>query len=223
LRLPPLTVQASGIPVASTKRWCLEPFLARSTGLGPVAEPPFSPADGWSRRPPAPTRAHRRLVAPRAGSRAAAPTRLPAATHPSGGDRSSRPEAELSRQMPPRDPGGKHEQDPLQRLPVRQPLPARVAETPLDPRQERPDPRPQLVRHDPGRNGHRHPSKLDDRHRRPSPSANGSLHFGASSYSLSRGRLHTERTMSARACVSEMEPTGLEPVPFALPARRSPN
>ncbi len=37
-------LQASGIPVASTKRWCFEPFLALSTGLGPVSEPPFSPA-----------------------------------------------------------------------------------------------------------------------------------------------------------------------------------
>src|SRR5262249_56202985 len=41
LRLPPVSAQASGIPVASTSRWCLEPFLALSTGLGPVAAPPF--------------------------------------------------------------------------------------------------------------------------------------------------------------------------------------
>jgi hypothetical protein len=41
LRLPLVTVQASGIPVASTKRWCFEPHLARSTGLGPVAVPRF--------------------------------------------------------------------------------------------------------------------------------------------------------------------------------------
>jgi hypothetical protein len=32
-RLPPVSRQASGIPPASTRRWCLEPFLARSTGL----------------------------------------------------------------------------------------------------------------------------------------------------------------------------------------------
>jgi hypothetical protein len=38
--------QASGIPVASTRRWCLEPFLALSTGLGPVAEPSFLLAHG---------------------------------------------------------------------------------------------------------------------------------------------------------------------------------
>jgi hypothetical protein len=41
LRLPPVTDQASGIPLASTRRWCLEPFLALSTGLGPVSEPPI--------------------------------------------------------------------------------------------------------------------------------------------------------------------------------------
>src|SRR6266508_786785 len=36
LRLPPVSRQASGLPVASTRGWCLEPFLARSPGLGPV-------------------------------------------------------------------------------------------------------------------------------------------------------------------------------------------
>src|SRR5947209_14879390 len=90
-------------------------------------------------------------------------------------------EAELGRQMPPRDPRVQHEQDPLQRLPVRQPFAARIAKAPLDPRQQRLDPQPQLVRHDPWRNSHRYPSKLDDRYRRRSSSVNGSLHFGASS------------------------------------------
>jgi hypothetical protein len=45
-RDPPLSNGSGGIPVASTKRWCLEPFLALSTGLGPVAAPPFSLARG---------------------------------------------------------------------------------------------------------------------------------------------------------------------------------
>jgi hypothetical protein len=49
-------------------------------------------------------------------------------------------EAEFGRQMPPRDPGVEHKQDSLQRLPVRQPLAARIAEAPLDPRQQRLDP-----------------------------------------------------------------------------------
>jgi hypothetical protein len=54
----------------------------------------------------------------------------------------------------------------LQRLPVRQPLPTRIAKPPLDPRQQRRDPLPQRVRHDPRRSGHRHHSQLDDGCRR---------------------------------------------------------
>ena len=57
LRLPPVSVQASGMPPPSTRRWCLLPRRPRSTGLGPVLAPPFSPAGGSSRRSPAPTRA----------------------------------------------------------------------------------------------------------------------------------------------------------------------
>jgi hypothetical protein len=41
LRLPPVSVQASGIPPPSTRRWCLLPRRPRSTGLGPVLRPPF--------------------------------------------------------------------------------------------------------------------------------------------------------------------------------------
>ena len=64
LRLPPVSVQASGIPFASTRRWCLEPGRPRSTGLGPVAEPPFSPAPGSNPRPRATTRSRRQRAAP---------------------------------------------------------------------------------------------------------------------------------------------------------------
>ncbi len=41
LRLPPVVIAASGMPCASTSRWCLLPALPRSTGEGPVAGPPF--------------------------------------------------------------------------------------------------------------------------------------------------------------------------------------
>ena len=41
LRLPPVTVTTSGTPRPSQITWCLEPVLPRSTGLGPVASPPF--------------------------------------------------------------------------------------------------------------------------------------------------------------------------------------
>jgi hypothetical protein len=60
-------------------------------------------------------------------------------------------ETELERQVPPGDPGVQHKQDPLQRQPVRQALPTWVAEAPLHPRQQRLDPLPQPVRHDPRR------------------------------------------------------------------------
>ena len=33
----------NGIPSASERMWIFEPFLPRSTGLGPVREPPFRP------------------------------------------------------------------------------------------------------------------------------------------------------------------------------------
>jgi hypothetical protein len=86
-------------------------------------------------------------------------------------------EAELERQMPPRDPRVEHEQNPLQRGAIIEPLSTRVTETALDPRQLRRDARPEPIRHDPRPNSHRHPSQLDDRCRRRSSSGKGSLHF----------------------------------------------
>jgi hypothetical protein len=41
--LPPVRVTASGSPFRSQIRWCLEPVLARSTGLGPVCSPLLEP------------------------------------------------------------------------------------------------------------------------------------------------------------------------------------
>jgi hypothetical protein len=41
LRLPPVSVVASGMPCASTITWCLLLALPRSTGETPVAGPPF--------------------------------------------------------------------------------------------------------------------------------------------------------------------------------------
>jgi hypothetical protein len=51
--------------------------------------------------------------------------------------------------MPPSDPGVEHEQDPLQRRPIIEPLAPRVAKASLDPWQLRLDPQPELVRYDP--------------------------------------------------------------------------
>jgi hypothetical protein len=98
-------------------------------------------------------------------------------------------EAELERQMPPRDPRVQDEQDSLQRLPIRQPLATRVAKPPLLRRQQRLDQLPQLVRDNPRRDSHRHPCQLDDRCRRRSSSGNGSLHFGSSSKRDSEGQI----------------------------------
>ena len=81
-RLPPVSVNASGIPVASTRRWCFDPALPLSTGLGPVSEPPFSPARGSRRRSRVTTRSRPQRATASATARAACPTPRPAATHP---------------------------------------------------------------------------------------------------------------------------------------------
>src|SRR6266545_2537455 len=78
------------MPLPSTSRWCLLPVRPRSTGLGPVLAPPFSLADGWSRRSLAPTRAARRRAARPAATRAASARRRPAATLAAAAKRSSR-------------------------------------------------------------------------------------------------------------------------------------
>ena len=116
----------------SMRRWCLEPFRARSTGLGPVAEPPFSPdvtavatARDQSRRP-------RRSVRP---SSAVQPLPHPglAATPPAAASRSSPTRT--------RAPAAGAATPALCRRTKRirdsasrsgQPLPARVAKPPLD-------------------------------------------------------------------------------------------
>ncbi len=89
-RFPPVSVRQAGIPVASTKRWCFEPFLARSTGSRPVSRPPFSPARDCRRRPPATTRLHPPLASAQAAPHAAAPKHRPSATRPSAANRSHR-------------------------------------------------------------------------------------------------------------------------------------
>ena len=154
LRLPPVSVQASGIPLASTRRWCLEPASSVNRARARRGAP-FSPAHGWSRRPPATTRAPRgpqlreqQHVQPLPHTRP-----LPLVQPPLAGR--ARAEAELERQVPPGDPGVKTNRIPCSasrsgsRLrPETQP--------PLD-RQQRLDPLPQRIRHDPRRNRHRHP------------------------------------------------------------------
>ncbi len=88
LRLPAVIEKASGIPVASTRRWCLQPGRPLSTGLGPVSAPPFSLAPGSSRRSPATTRARPRPATVQARAHAAAPRHLPVATRRGDASRS---------------------------------------------------------------------------------------------------------------------------------------
>jgi hypothetical protein len=49
-RLAPVSLAASGTPLASVAKWCLEPFFLRSTGLGPVFSPRASHGRSRSRR-----------------------------------------------------------------------------------------------------------------------------------------------------------------------------
>ncbi len=95
--------------------------------------------------------------------------------------RIARAKPELLRQMHPRCPGVQHEQNPAQRLPIRETLPTRIPRPPLLLRQQRLDQLPELVRHQPRRSSHPHPFQLDDRCRQASSSENGSLHSEMSS------------------------------------------
>jgi hypothetical protein len=56
-----------------------------------------------------------------------------------------------------------HKQDPLQGLPVWETPPTRIAKPPLPLGQQRLEQLPQLVRDDPRRDSHLHPSQLDNR------------------------------------------------------------
>src|SRR5579862_1260977 len=87
--LAAVTRQASGSPLPSTIRWCLEPGRPRSTQLLPVAEPPFSPARDWRRKPSATTRSGPPAPTRPAAADAAARTHPPAATRPSADNRSN--------------------------------------------------------------------------------------------------------------------------------------
>jgi hypothetical protein len=93
----------------------------------------------------------------------------------------SRAEAELLGQVRPGDSGVQDKEDPLQCLTVGQSLSSWITEASLLPREQRLDQLPQLVRDDPRRGSHRHPSQLDDGCRRASSSPSGSLHSEISS------------------------------------------
>lgn len=176
LRLEPVRLQARGMPVASTSRCCLEPGRLYQPGSGPSWRPLFRPDLARVDDRPRPLDLTRRPQ-PREQVRVQTlpyPCPLPLVQAPPTGDPGS--EAELLRQVRPRDPRVENEEDPLQRLPVGEAPAAWVTETPLPPREQRLDQLPQLVGDDPRRGSHRHPSQLDDRSRPASSSASGSLH-----------------------------------------------
>ena len=157
-------------------------YLALSTGLGPVAEPPFSPAHDCRRRRHATIRSRLRISTRRVTVRAVAPRRRPAATHPAAATGRAAAEAEFgSADAATRSPCATRTRSPA--APAGQAA-ACGPETkaPLSLRQQRFDPLPQPVRHDPRRNSHRHPLDLDDGCRQHSSSTSGSLlHYGSSS------------------------------------------
>lgn len=158
LRLPPVRITASGVPWPSVIRWCFDPDRARSTGLGPVWSPFCGPHVAGIDDGPRPVETGRRVqlgqqhfvqALPDAGLVPVA--QLPPARH-------ARPEAQLLQQDLPLNAGVEHEEDAAQHLPVGQRLPARVPEPTLLARQERLDPLPRVIRHDPRRSTHASPT-----------------------------------------------------------------
>jgi hypothetical protein len=151
----------------------LEPGRPLSTGLGPVSEPHFGLDLARVEDRPRPLELSRRAQTGEQQLVQAPPhpRPLPLVQTPPTGDPGA--EAELLGQVRPGDPRMQHEQDPLQRLAVGQPLSARLAEAPSFLGSKRLDQLPQLVRHDPRCNCHRHLSQLDDGCRWPSSSASG--------------------------------------------------
>ena len=112
LRLPPVGDTANGIPCPSVIRWCFEPVLARSTGLGPVLgrlESPDVRTVDHHPRPVHDTRGvqfgQQVLVQPLPH-----PGLVPVAQSAPGGH--ARAEPQLLRQELPRDAGAEHEQNP---------------------------------------------------------------------------------------------------------------
>lgn len=88
LRLPSVRVAASGMPVASVTRWCLLPFLPRSTGLRPVLEPLLTRVWGSRRSLPARSPEHPLHEVWPGGFRAAAARHRHRSTRPGVASRS---------------------------------------------------------------------------------------------------------------------------------------
>lgn len=148
LRCPPVSVIASGVPCVSVIRWCLEPGLRRSTGLGP----------GWSPCERAQVRGvHQRGREVQQARRAKLgeqqlvqllpdPGLVPLGQPPPTG--STRGIEQGGGQPVPADTGTHYIQNALQCGPVVGPLAAGMAKPPRTRRNQRLQARPQLVGQD---------------------------------------------------------------------------
>ena len=180
-RLPPVSEKASGMPLASTRRWCFEPGRALINRARPRLGAPFF---AWTWLESTTARDH--SISPAARNRASSTScsrsHTPACCHSSRRRQQVTPEPNRAR---PADASTGSPCATRTRSPAapagRAPLPARIPKTPLLHRQQRLNQLPQLVRDDPRRDSHRHPSQLDDGCRRRSSSGNGSLHYERSS------------------------------------------
>src|SRR3954447_24341612 len=155
LRLPPVSATASGIPVASTNRWCFEPVRERSTGDGPVRSPQkgthMRSVDGGTRPIDRARRVQpgEQLLMQRVPHTGLLPVAQPPPRRDPGAV------AVLLRQVLPRDPRVQHVQDPVEDQPVGDRLAPRVAPPPRTDRDQRFDLGPQLVIDlEPGRHLH---------------------------------------------------------------------
>ena len=139
-----------------------------------------------------------------------------------------RAEAELERQVPPGDPRVQDKQDPLQGGSIIQPLATGIAKASLPHRQQRLNQLPQLIRDDPRRSSHPHPSQLDDdtdglrrREARPfilirvlSARAGGACRcrVGGANGTRTRDLLHAEQALSQLSYGPETSPSSVEAV-----------
>ncbi len=95
LRWPPVSVPASGVPWASVIRWCSEPSLRRSTGLGPVWSPSLG-ARRWVESTSAADSSSRPAARSSASRRSCSCCPTPASCHSVGRRQQVAPEAPKS-------------------------------------------------------------------------------------------------------------------------------
>lgn len=120
-RLPPVSVIASGTPVASVSRWCFEPKRPRSTGDAPCGAPQkcADMTGVGDRARPVDLAGLVQTLEQLVVQALPLPGLLPLAQPPPA--RHARAIPELQRQVVPRDPGMQHVEDAVQRLSIIEP------------------------------------------------------------------------------------------------------